>query len=94
MSDLFCQHAGVHEPETVCEHCNLPADKYGNTEADFLHCSFPDCGCDGARLCMARHPNDDAVRCNVEGMYDRKDQQARMAKIGLVSLVTGRKEKQ
>jgi len=28
-------------------------DDYGNTEADFKNCCFPDCGCDGARNCMA-----------------------------------------
>lgn len=32
-----------------------PWDKYGNTEANpFRYCTFPDCGCDGARLCQAK----------------------------------------
>ena len=30
-------------------------DEYGNTEREpFAFCSFPDCGCDGARLCQAK----------------------------------------
>ncbi len=35
----------------ICPDCGLPVDKYGNTEYQFDFCSFPDCGCDGARLC-------------------------------------------
>jgi len=37
----------------LCSECNLEVDDYGNTEAQFDNCCFPDCGCDGARLCMA-----------------------------------------
>jgi hypothetical protein len=40
--------AGQHCPE-----CDSDVDDYGNTEEMFHYCSFPDCGCDGARLCMA-----------------------------------------
>ena len=30
-------------------------DDYGNTEDDpFQYCTFPHCGCDGARLCQAK----------------------------------------
>lgn len=36
-----------------CADCGLEVDNYGNTEASFKYCCFPDCGCDGARLCMA-----------------------------------------
>lgn len=32
-----------------------PLDQYGNTGNDITNCCFPDCGCDGARLCMARN---------------------------------------
>lgn len=42
-----------HEPDTVCEECGLDVDQYGNTEDDMRNCSFPDCGCNGSRLCMA-----------------------------------------
>jgi hypothetical protein len=49
----FCQYSNEHEPETTCKHCGLEVDKYGNTEGDFRNCCYPDCGCDGARLCMA-----------------------------------------
>lgn len=37
----------------VCEECGDEVDEYGNTEGKFKFCCFPDCGCDGARLCMA-----------------------------------------
>ena len=31
-------------------------DQYGNDPEDdvLVNCCFPDCGCDGARLCMAK----------------------------------------
>lgn len=73
MSDIsYCSEASEHEPGTTCEYCNLPVDKYGNTEGDFRNCSFPDCGCDGARLCMAGTANHNARECNVEGMWTLK----------------------
>lgn len=65
MSKLHCVED--HDPETICEHCNLPVDCYGNTEADFVNCCFPDCGCDGARLCMAPSgPNNSSMNLNLE----------------------------
>jgi hypothetical protein len=32
-------------------------DKYGNPTdgSRLIYCCFPDCGCDGARLCMAEN---------------------------------------
>ena len=30
-------------------------DKYGNTEDRIINCCFPDCGCAGARNCMAEN---------------------------------------
>lgn len=36
-----------------CPVCGSPIDDYGNTEGEFKFCCFPDCGCDGARLCIA-----------------------------------------
>lgn len=87
-SDLNCEHAFDHDPGKVCHCCNLEVDRYGNTEDDFLNCCFPDCGCDGERLCMASSgANSDSLRCNVEGMYARKDKIAVKAKLGLVGLV-------
>jgi hypothetical protein len=43
-------------------------DKYGNTEKDPLQfCCFPDCGCDGSRLCMAKSgPNQASYAINIE----------------------------
>lgn len=67
----------------------IVVDEYGNTEADpFEFCTFPNCGCDGERLCQARSgANANAVRCNVEGMYQRGDRRARRAKMELIALV-------
>lgn len=59
-------------------------DKYGNTEGELNNCCFPDCGCDGARLCMAKNgPSERAFKQNVENMYGRKDLVARRAKMEL-----------
>lgn len=47
-------------------------DKYGNPTdgSSFNYCSFPDCGCDGARLCGAKNgASDSALVGNVEGMW-------------------------
>lgn len=55
-------------------------DEYGNTESNFLYCCFPNCGCDGSRLCMAPSgANSNSMKCNVEGMWDRKDKKAKRA---------------
>lgn len=44
-----------------------PVDKYGNREGELKYCCFPDCGCDGARLCMAEEgPSLGAIGLNVE----------------------------
>jgi hypothetical protein len=54
-------------------------DDYGNDidSGEVTFCCFPDCGCDGARLCMAKNgASDTALRCNVEGMYRRTDKAA------------------
>lgn len=48
--------------ETTCE-----ADDYGNKEGDIKYCCYPDCGCDGARLCMAEEgPNFASNSLNIE----------------------------
>ena len=44
-------------------------DKYGNPidGSSLPYCCYPDCGCDGARLCMAEHgPNNAASMLNRE----------------------------
>lgn len=86
MSLIFCQNTFEHEPNSFCSHCQLEIDQYGNTEQDFRNCSFPDCGCDGERLCMVGKPNENAQQCNVEGMYNRSDSVARKAKMDLIGL--------
>jgi len=91
--DYYCKYAAGHEPDEICNHCGLQADEYENTSEDFLNCSYPNCGCDGARLCMAPSgPNALAGRYNVEGMYQRTDRAATRAKLGLVTLVIGERE--
>ena len=87
-SEMGCEYAFDHEPGEACEHCGLMVDSHGNTEEDFLNCSFPDCGCDGERLCMAPSgANSDSRKFNVEGMYRRTDKKAVKAKVGLVGLI-------
>jgi len=88
MTDNHCEYAFDHEPNEICRHCKLEVDEYGNTEADFRNCSFPYCGCDGQRLCMAPSgANSDSLICNVEGMYQRSDRVAVKAKLKLIGLV-------
>lgn len=72
----------------TCPDCSLPVDAYGNTEAQFDNCCFPDCGCDGARLCMAPSgASDDACGGNVEGMWTGKTAEQRKAVFDLVGKV-------
>lgn len=69
-----------------CPDCGLEVDAYGNTEEQFDYCSFPNCGCDGARLCMATDgASDYASRANVEGMWSRKTPEQRRAVDELVA---------
>jgi hypothetical protein len=78
-----CVHLPDYAGET-CAGCGEEIDQYGNTANDFNACSFPDCGCDGARLCMAGSASDDALSYNVEGMYSSRDPRARMRFVGAV----------
>lgn len=46
-----------------------PSDKYGNPLSGdrIINCCFPDCGCDGARLCMAEKvASSSACAMNIE----------------------------
>lgn len=57
-------HSYIWEPEHLTK-----VDKYGNPlNGDSLpFCCFPDCGCDGARLCMAESgANSAACSINIE----------------------------
>jgi hypothetical protein len=75
-----------------CAECGLDVDVHGNTEASFQYCAFPDCGCDGSRLCQAPNgASDNAVECNVEGMYLRTDKQAIRGRMLTLALSMGRK---
>lgn len=65
-------------------------DDYGNQTIDgeiveLIYCVHPDCGCDGARLCMAKNgASNRAIEQNVEGMYSRRDPAAQKAKAALI----------
>ena len=85
---MTCEYAFDHEPGETCLHCNLEVDDYCNTEEDFQNCCFPNCGCDGSRLCMAPSgANDNSAKLNVENMYNRSDKEAVKGKMGLFALV-------
>jgi hypothetical protein len=71
----------------TCPGCEERVDAYGNTAYDFKFCSFPDCGCDGARLCMASEPSERAMTGNVEGMWSGKTPEQRKAVFELMKLV-------
>lgn len=71
-----------------CPDCGLDVDSYGNTEDQFDFCSFPDCGCDGARLCMAASGGSErACDENVEGMWSGKTAAQRAAVFHLVGSI-------
>lgn len=85
---MSCKKFYDHESGVVCECCKLLVDEYGNTEEDFHNCSFPDCGCDGSRLCQATNgANQNSLKCNVESMYRRKDRAAIEAREDLLVLL-------
>lgn len=73
----------------TCPTCGEVPNQYGNTESDPAEfCSFTACGCDGARLCMARQgPSSDANECNVEGMWSGKTRVQRRAGLKTLGLV-------
>jgi len=54
-----------------CDHCDGTGkvDDYGNPFSGdrIIYCCFPDCGCDGARLCQAeKGANSSACAMNIE----------------------------
>lgn len=69
----------------ICPDCSLKVDGYGNTESQFDYCCFPDCGCDGARLCSIGKPSEDAIELNVENMWAGKDNKSDQARRSLVA---------
>lgn len=85
MTDKCLDH--LEFTDGICPDCSEPVDRYGNTEYQFEHCSFPDCGCDGARLCMAGEASDNANQCNVEGMWQGKTKEHRVGRMMTAGLV-------
>ena len=63
----------------VCPDCKDDVDHYGNTCNQMDYCSFPDCGCDGERLCMVDNSNENAKTCCVEGMWEQKTEKQKNA---------------
>ena len=71
-----------------CPGCGLIVDSYGNTEDQYDYCSFPDCGCDGERLCMAKNgASTRACAENVEGMLLGNKPEHKAARAALMSSV-------
>ena len=72
----------------TCPDCGLSVDAYGNTEAQFDFCCFPNCGCDGSRLCMADNgASERAQTSNVEGMWNGKTNKQRRAVFDLLASI-------
>jgi hypothetical protein len=93
--DPVCKECFDHSPgDTHCLECGLEIDAYGNTEEEMVYCCFPDCGCDGARLCMAKNgASERACSGNVEGMWRGNTSEQRKAVFDLMSsLAEGEKE--
>lgn len=85
-------HDHLNFTDGTCPDCKLPVDTYGNTEDQFDNCSYPDCGCDGARLCMAKSgASDFAGRSNIEGMWSGKTRQQRNGVFSLMKHIGGKK---
>lgn len=81
-----CVEHLVYAGET-CPDCNLPVDEYGNTEAEFQYCCFPNCGCDGSRLCMAPSgASGNAVLGNIEGKWSSRTKESKKARIFIMGL--------
>jgi hypothetical protein len=71
--------------------CSEREDQYGNPLQDdgtcdeLIYCVFPNCGCDGARLCMAKNGASANANCaNIEGMWSMKTKEQREA-VGLLT---------
>ncbi len=72
----------------MCPDCGLEVDQHGNTEGQFDYCCFPNCGCDGARLCMCPNgASETALSGNVEGMWSLKTEAQKRAALDLVKSV-------
>ena len=70
---MECEECGeifIGGPEhSLCGVCVELFDDYGNPKdgSRLINCCFPDCGCDGARLCNAENgPSQCACWMNVE----------------------------
>ena len=73
----------------------MKTDKYGNDiDGDkIIYCCFPDCGCDGARLCMAENGASElSFETNVENMWNATDRKSIIARNNLVGIVATEKE--
>ena len=60
MTDAHHIAAANRKRERRCERnaaLSHPFDQYGNPRNGdrLIYCCFPDCGCDGSRLCMAEN---------------------------------------
>lgn len=87
MSDISCLDH-LNFAGGICEDCGLEVDQYGNTEDQFDYCCFPNCGCDGSRLCGAKEgASNRSIRQNVEGMWSGNTRKQRRAVLDLYGSV-------
>lgn len=67
-------------------HEHIKFDKYGNEiGGEFLYCSFPDCGCPEARLCMAKNGAGSSKETDYD--YDEQPTQQRRASMNKTTAV-------
>ena len=84
-----CAHENSLWDDSPCPDCGSRVDIYGNGEDDdrLINCCFPDCGCDGSRLCDAQNGASDAsYTTNVEGMWKGKTPSAIKARNHFIAL--------
>lgn len=91
-TDDECVYHLDHAGE-VCASCKEPIDAHGNTAYSFKYCSYPNCGCDGARLCMAGEASELACSSNVEGMWSGKTPEQRRGVFELMKHVNEERSK-
>jgi len=64
---MTCPHCETALQNGFCEPCDR-----------LINCCYPDCGCDGARLCMAENgASDFSLSSNVEAMWRGKTREQR-----------------
>ena len=69
----------------------MKTDKYGNdiNGDKITYCCFPDCGCDGARLCMAENgASEISLDANIENMWNGTNRKSIIARGKLIGILS------